>query len=314
MTAAGPGVAGPDRAPDDDVRAVRGSWAVAAGLRRRDGAPAEPVRVAVSGRAGPGSTGNVSLVVGGGAPRRSRRRLLAAVGCTPDQGVTMAQVHGGEVVVVGRDDAGRGMDDHGGAVPGVDGLVTFVPGVALVVMVADCVPVLLHAPSVGVAAVHAGRGGVVAGVVGRAVGLLAAGPPGGRPSAPHGIEALVGPAIGGCCYEVPAAMAADVDRLAPGTAGTTRWGTPSLDLPSAVAGQLRAAGVRTVVRAGSCTRCDADRWFSHRADPGAGRQAAVVVRHAGPATERVQAPSVRPLVLTAVPAPQDLPGWAVRSS
>lgn len=310
MSAAGPG------APPPDVARHIGPWSAAGGGPH----PTAPeLATAMSSRdrggahTGGASSGNVSLVVGGGDPVAQRRRLLGAVGCHPGQGVAMQQIHGGAVAVVGVEDAGRGMLRHADAVGGVDALVTFTPGVALMVMVADCVPVLLHAPGVGVAAVHAGRGGVLAGVVGHAVGALA--------TDPADVEALIGPAIGGCCYEVPPAMAAELERLLPTTARTTRWGTPSIDLPAAVRLQLQRAGVAQVFATGSCTRCDADRWFSHRADPGAGRQAAVVVRHDGvagsgpPAAADAAADAgVGRLVLRRLPAPQRLTGSATVGS
>lgn len=214
--------------------------------------------------------GNVSLAVG--APDAAARpRLADAVGATPDDLVFMQQVHGPDVAVVDATDRGRGLHAHGDGVPSVDALVTADEGVALVVQVADCVPVLLADPGRGVGAVHAGRGGLVSGVVGAAVAALA-------PQDPTRVEAVVGPAIGGCCYEVEQALADDVAARVSGATATTTWGTPSLDLPAAVAAQLTAAGVGTVRRVGGCTRCTPGTWFSHRREPGAGRQAGVVVR------------------------------------
>lgn len=171
----------------------------------------------------------------------------------------MDQVHGADVGVV---DAATA---PGAEVRGVDALVTAAEGRVLGVATADCVPVLL-ATDEAVGAVHAGRRGVQAGVVGAAVAAL----PGSR------LRAVVGPAIGGCCYEVPAAMQAEVLEVAPAAEATTTWGTPSLDLSVAVAEDLVARGAE-VTRLAACTRCD-DGWFSHRADPGAGRQLGLVVR------------------------------------
>jgi YfiH family protein len=227
---------------------------------------------AFSGR----GTGTASLLVGDGDPMSARRELLAEVGASPDQAVFMEQVHGAGVAVVGRADRGRGQHEHADAIPGVDALVTTDVGVALVVMVADCVPVLLAVPDRGVAAVHAGRRGVESGVVGAAVATLAL----ETAASPAEIIALVGPAIGGCCYEVPAELARDVSAVVPGASTRTRWGTPALDLPLAVATQLSAAGVMEVSASPTCTRCDAQHWFSHRATTNdsapAGRQAGAI--------------------------------------
>ncbi len=125
------------------------------------------VRLAFTGRDAAAAGGNVSLVIGGGDVRRNRAAATGLVGASPSETVFMAQVHGGEVAVVGAADRGRGADDHALAVPGVDALVTREPGVALAVLAADCVPVLLVDPGRGVGAVHAGRRGVVAGVAAR---------------------------------------------------------------------------------------------------------------------------------------------------
>jgi YfiH family protein len=214
--------------------------------------------------------GNVSLAVG--APDAGARpRLADAVGAKPDDLVFMQQVHGSGVAVVGAGDRGRGLHAHDDGLPSVDALVTTDEGVALVVQVADCVPVLLAVPGHAVGAVHAGRGGVTGGVVGAAVAAMA-------PADPARVEAVVGPAIGGCCYEVEQGLAAEVAALVPEAMATTTWGTPALDLPAAVTAQLAAAGVGRVQRLGACTRCTPGRWYSHRREPGAGRQAGVVVR------------------------------------
>lgn len=256
--------------------------------------PEDPAaRLGFSGRTGEDGAGNVSLVVPGGddeAVLAARTRLAAAVGVGPDDVVYGRQVHGADVAVVTADDAGRGARSHADAVGDVDALVTVTADVAVAVFAADCVPVLLVDPGRGVGAAHAGRPGVVEGVVPAAVAALVAAT-GGRVA---GVVAVVGPAIGGCCYEVPAAMAHEVvERLDPDiaahVAGSTTWGAPSLDLPAAVVAQLELAGVARVERVGACTRCHSDRWFSHRAagesdrtPPAApGRQAGIVVRLSG---------------------------------
>jgi YfiH family protein len=214
--------------------------------------------------------GNVSLVVG--APdRAARTQLAAAVTADRSDLVFMQQVHGGDVAVVGADDRGRGLDAHDDGLPAVDALVTSAAGVALVVQVADCVPVLLADPGHAIAALHAGRGGVACGVVDAAVKAMA-------PTVPARMSAVVGPAIGGCCYEVETDLADQVAADIPEARATTTWGTAALDLPAAVTAQLAALGVSDVTHVGGCTRCTGGRWYSHRRAPGAGRQAGVIVR------------------------------------
>ena len=224
--------------------------------------------------------GNMSLTVGD-ADGDARRRLGASLGVAPQDLVFMQQVHGSGVAVVGSGDRGRGLADHASGVPSVDALVTFDADVALAVLVADCVPVLLSDPGRAVAAVHAGCGGVEHGVVAATVAAIA-------PPAPARVQAVIGPAIGGCCYEVEPELAERVAADVPAARATTTWGTAALDLPAAVAAQLRSAGVSDVRQVGGCTRCDGRRWFSHRRAPGRGRQAGAVVRSSSvaPAADR----------------------------
>ena len=236
--------------------------------------PEDPaVRVAFTGRV----PGNLSLLVGEGDVARARGEATDLIGGSLSRTVFMQQVHGGDVARVGEREAGRGATAAADAFPAVDGLVTTARDLTLAVLVADCVPVILVDPGRGVAAVHAGRGGVQQGVVPAAVRALA---PGGA----QDVVAVIGPAIGGCCYEVPEAMAEPLIATTPAAAATTRWGTTALDLPAAVTAQLQSAGVARVERAGACTRCNDDVWFSHRSATAgrteAGRQAGLVRRAA----------------------------------
>lgn len=170
----------------------------------------------------------------------------------------MRQVHGSVVAEV------DGVD----TVPTADALVTRVPGLALMTRAADCVPVLLAAGSEGVAAVHAGREGVVAGVVGAAVDSLRAG-------SEAQVRAWIGPHVCGRCYEVPAAMRDEMGALVPESLSQTSWGTPALDLGAGVAAQLAALGVE-VERIGGCTMEDEKLWSHRRSGAAAGRMAGVV--------------------------------------
>ena len=140
-----------------------------------------------------------------------------------------------------------------------DALVSDRPGLALMARAADCVPVLLGDPRTGwIAAIHAGRPGVAAGVVPAALEDLRR--RGARPA-----TAWIGPHVCGRCYEVPAALREEVAALIPETASTTAWGTPALDLGAGVRAQLAAAGVGDVREVAVCTREDAE-WPSYRRD------------------------------------------------
>lgn len=211
---------------------------------------------------------NVSLVVGDlEVARRTRTVLAEAFGTVR----FVRQVHGTGVHEVGTD---PGAAPEVGREPEADAVVAG-PGVAVGVLVADCVPVLLADPVAKVVgAVHAGRRGLLAGVVEAALAAVAA-----RGSRPEDLRAVVGPAICGQCYEVPADVRDEVAAVVPGTASTTSWGTPALDLPAGVRHRLAAAGVADVTDLGMCTLTDGA-WFSHRAwtarDRPPGRLAGVV--------------------------------------
>ena len=133
-------------------------------------------------------------------------------------------------------------------------------------LVADCVPILAGDAAAGViAAVHAGRRGAAGGIALRMLERMAA-----LGAAPGGITVVLGPAICGACYEVPAAMRDEVADTLPGSASTTDRGTPGLDLRAGLAAQLRVAGVAQVVIDPRCTYTDAG-LFSHRANAPTGR-------------------------------------------
>jgi YfiH family protein len=227
------------------------------------------VRRIVTSRSGGVSTGpfasfNLGDHVGDdpAAVAANRRRLADATGLAPDAGLWMEQIHGVTVQVV---DGPRP-----GPVEATDGLVTATPGLAVAVLAADCVPVLLADPAHGVVgAVHAGRVGAAAGVVPRALEAFRSA--GGDPATS---DALLGPAVCGACYEVPADMQAAVESRLPGSAVRTRRGTPGLDVRAGVARQLAALGLDRIVTDPRCTAEDPE-LYSHRRDGVTGRQAAV---------------------------------------
>ena len=119
-----------------------------------------------------------------------------------------------------------------------------------------------------VAAVHAGRRGLLGGILDKTVDRIRS-----LDSGP--INALIGPAICGRCYEVPADMVDESEKLMPGIRSVTSWNTPALDLPGAAASALGARGVRVEIDE-RCTLEDAN-LFSYRADSSCGRQALIIV-------------------------------------
>jgi len=191
--------------------------------------------------------------------------------------VTVAQVHGVGVLEVTFDvlEGWHDGSELGASAPGgkplvkADAMVTRLPGVALCIRVADCLPVLFADAAAGVvAAAHAGRVGLLAGVLPATVRTM-------RRLGAQQIQAWIGPGICGRCYEVPQAMADDAWARLPTTKARTTWGTPSIDLAAGASAQLQDAGV-TVTDLGHCT-FETPSLYSHRRDKGAtGRQAGLV--------------------------------------
>lgn len=183
----------------------------------------------------------------------NRRRVYEAAGADPERVSWPRQVHGATVTRAGS----RGVE--------ADGIWTDVPGEAVMVVSADCVPVALARaggrPAVALA--HVGWRGLLAGIVPAIVAAV-----GGR------VAAAVGPGIGPCCYEVGEDVAGPV-RAAFGP-GLVAGGC--LDLPGAVERALSRAGCVRVDRLGECTSCHPETYFSHRRDAGVtGRQGALAV-------------------------------------
>ena len=198
------------------------------------------------------------------AVRANRRLAATGLGLDPADVVWMNQVHGREVAVV----AERQPE---GAAPTVDALVSAGRGSALAVLTADCVPVLLADPEAGVVgAAHAGRPGLAAGVVPAVVAAMVE-----QGARPERTTAVIGPSVCGRCYEVPAALRAEVAALEPATAGETSWGTPALDLPAGVRAQLGSLGVTVHPQPHTCTLESADH-FSYRREQRTGRLASYV--------------------------------------
>lgn len=196
--------------------------------------------------------------------RAENLRLLIDDFAPGDAVADLRQVHGADVVLA--DDTPRTSYDEA---PEGDGIVSVTPGVTLVVRSADCVPVLLADPQAQViGAAHAGRLGMVSGVVPATISRM-------RALGAQQITAWVGPHICGACYEVPAALQDEVAAAVPASRATTSWGTPALDIGAGVRAQLAAQGIE-VVDAGRCTRESPDLYSYRRDGVGAGRQAGII--------------------------------------
>lgn len=228
------------------------------------------VLVMFTGRAGgvsapPFDTLNLSGAVGDDAEAVEANRQRVARVCGSAAPVTwMRQVHGRAV-------ADAREVPSAGPPPEVDAIFTDTPGQVLGVIAADCAPVLLADPQARViAAAHAGREGMAAGVITETVAAMAAA--GADPARMH---AVIGPHICGGCYEVPGQMRDRVAALVPEAACATRKGTPGVDIRSGIEAQLARAGVRSVTGDLRCT-AETPGLYSYRRDGKTGRFAGLI--------------------------------------
>ncbi|HEY3081252.1 MAG TPA: peptidoglycan editing factor PgeF [Chloroflexota bacterium] len=231
------------------------------------------IAVAVSDRA----LGNLSLALADEPSAVQARRAAFAswLGFAAQDVVGAEQVHGARVARVG----GR---DRGAGVPGADGLITDEPGILLLLLFADCVPVCLFDPAgAGVGIVHAGWKGTASRIAAEGVAAMVA----AFGLRPERLRAAIGPSIGGCCYEVGDEVAEAIRLSTPQAEGGRPVvrpggrGRPHADLAAANRAQLIEVGLRpeSVELAGVCTACRVDRFFSHRAEAGrAGRFGAAI--------------------------------------
>lgn len=197
----------------------------------------------------------------------NRERLSSLLGVDL---VFMEQIHSPNVTEVTAATV-AGSNGAGVTVETTDALITTVPRVGLVVLTADCVPLLLSDEDAGViAAVHAGRMGARNGVVRRTVDRMEQ-----LGAIPANIHVLMGAAASGANYEVPEAMAADVESKLPGSKTRTSKGATGLDIRAGLTRQLLSMGVRSIDADPRCT-IESPNFFSYRREGKTGRQAGVV--------------------------------------
>ena len=200
---------------------------------------------------------NVSVSVGDREHAGINRvRIATSLGFDPERLVQVRQVHGATVL-----DAPAGCSGVRGE---GDGLVANDPGVVLCILTADCVPVLLEGER-GVAALHAGWRGLVAGVLEQ--GVKRVGPV---------RSAWVGPSIHACCYEVGEDVTGAFER-----AGLPVADERHVDPADAARAALGRCGVESVAVAPECTSCNRN-YFSYRRDGITGRQGSFIAIAGGP--------------------------------
>ncbi len=221
---------------------------------------------------GPFATLNLGRTVGDApqAVEENLRRFAEAIGVAPEAIYEVSQVHGRTVVEVRAGDEVRGIRPIE-----ADALATAVPGAAVAVRTADCVPVLIADVERGaVAAVHAGWRGVVARAVGAAIDRL-------EPASPAHLVAAIGPHIRADAFEVGDEVARQIAEVAHGEdVVLLRAPRPHVDLAKTLKAQLAARGLSPsqIDDVGGCTLSEPARFFSHRRDAGrTGRHLSAIV-------------------------------------
>jgi polyphenol oxidase len=253
---------------DESVVIERGGVATVTFPRLAD---AQVLNHAVSTRVGGVSRGshralNVSFKVGDEpvCVEENRELLARSTGMNLRHAVWVNQVHGDKVLKL--DDSNRPQD--GGSLGDADGLITQEKEVPILIMVADCLPVLFYDPihqAAGLA--HAGWRGTVSHVAAKT--LLAMAEAFG--TKPEETRAALGPCIGACCYEVGADVHKEFTEVFPWgeevlqKSSTRHW---KLDLAEANARQLLEVGVKdeNLIRSGLCTIQNLELFYSHRAE------------------------------------------------
>lgn len=201
----------------------------------------------------------------------NRRRFCQAHGVNLADVCTCEQVHGTEIVRVSEPDRGAGAFSFESAIKKTDALITNQKNVPLLLFFADCTPVLFYDPvHQAVGAAHAGWKGTVGKIAQKTLQ---------RMTDEFGTRAeecliAIGPSIGGCCYEVDAAV---MERFAAAfpedkkeiilPLPENKW---KIDLWRANYQQLISVGVqqKNIEMADACTQCNHEVFFSYRADQG----------------------------------------------
>jgi len=215
------------------------------------------------------STGtDVNLRTMGGAD--NRQKLAQTIGFDINRLVTGEQTHSLNIAVVTDAEAGRGSVDIDSRIPCTDALITNRRGVCLMVLTADCVPVLLYDPAThSAAAIHAGWRGTANGIVGLTVRKMAD----EFGTKPENLMAAIGPCIGACCFEVGDDVATHFSRWPNTILRRSEWPRPHIDLVLANRLQLEQAGIlaANIESSDECTKCGPHGLFSHRRDQTLGR-------------------------------------------
>ena len=200
----------------------------------------------------------------------NHRNLADKIGYRLDRLVHMRQIHSNTVIVVDND---HNFDNP----PECDALITNIPHTPIMVMTADCTPVLLFDKEKNViAAVHAGRAGAFSNIISETVKRMHS----EFGSRPEEIAAAIGPSIHGCCYEVGKDITEEANRNGYKYAISTRDKKLYLDINAILMRQLKKSKIKqeNIENINICTACRNDLFFSYRSDKQqTGRMAGIIM-------------------------------------
>jgi len=212
---------------------------------------------------------NLSFNVGDDPQKvlKNRQRLAEALEIPLSHLTTAKQIHDSHVRIVSESLQGSGAIDYKGAIDATDAMVTCVPGICLMIFLADCVPILLYDPVKGVVGVaHAGWRGTLQSIAKKIVHVFQK----DFDSSPQDMVAAIGPSIGPCCYEVGLEIVSQVERVFGTGKDYVRTDTSSgkkcFDLWTANLRQLIRAGIpeKNIEKAHICTCDHPNLFFSYR--------------------------------------------------
>lgn len=209
----------------------------------------------------PFDTNNLAFHVGddAGDVVKNHRLLADALGYDYTKLIHMRQIHSDNVVIVDPK-----VHDFAHP-PECDALITDLPGIPLMVMTADCTPVLFFDPVQNVIAVaHAGRAGAIKGIVPKTIEKMCT----HYGSQKDNIVVVLGPSIGGCCYEVGETIGREMLASPNAFAVIQKDGKYFLEVNAIIHNQLKESGIPKahIDDLNICNACENETYFSYRAD------------------------------------------------
>jgi len=209
------------------------------------------------------SDGNLAYHVGDDKTNvdNNRKNLAKKLGYRYKDLVYMNQVHGNNVEIVSHESP-RLIDN-------CDGLITNEMNLPLMVMVADCIPILLYDKEQKViAALHAGRNSTFQKIVQVALDKMKE----NFDCKPEDIKAILGPSIQKCCYEVNDELLNIVET----SFGKEFIDGKNIDLQGINKAILESNGVKNIEISSVCTKCSNEPYYSYRLDNKTGRFAGII--------------------------------------